>query len=175
MNSSNKTLLAAALALVAVAAVACSSPTITTEEVPDEDNPSSKTPSSKSDASTPSTNTDPGTGTPTDPDGGTSTTPPTTTDCTSTTTYDTCISCCDAPSGGQLAAADEAFGKCACESGGACASACGSSFCNGDSPSAACDQCLTNTCDPQADALCTSAECQAAVQCVQTSNCNSKE
>lgn len=55
-----------------------------------------------------------------------------------------------------------------------CASACGQSFCNGQQPSAACEACLTSTCEPAADALCTGAACQAGAQCLQTSNCDAK-
>ena len=79
---------------------------------------------------------------------------------------DACFDCCNAASGGSLGKADEAFGTCAC-GGGACTSACTADFCGGAQPSAACEQCLKATCEPQADALCTSAECKAGQQCFQ--------
>jgi hypothetical protein len=79
---------------------------------------------------------------------------------------DACFDCCDQASGGALAQADNAFGQCAC-GGGACTSACSADFCTGAQPSAACEACLTGTCEPQADALCTSAACKAGQQCAQ--------
>jgi hypothetical protein len=91
--------------------------------------------------------------------------------CTASATYDACISCCDP--GGALQAAEQAFETCAC-GGGQCSASCTANFCGGQQPSAACDTCLTNTCDPAAGAACTSAACQTASQCVETSGCYDK-
>ncbi len=97
------------------------------------------------------------------------TTPPATTpppnNCAQAADPDACFDCCDQASGGTLAKADAAFGQCACE--GQCATECGATYCNGGQPSAACDQCLTQTCQPAANALCTSAACKAGAQCAQ--------
>ena len=75
-----------------------------------------------------------------------------------------CFQCCDTASNGDLGKADEVFFTCACDA--QCASACGNNFCNGAQPSAACETCLKNTCEPAADAACTSAACKAGMACL---------
>ena len=94
------------------------------------------------------------------------------TDCTLTNSYDDCLSCCDLPTGGQLVAANNAYGACACEND--CADVCGGNFCEGGTPSTSCQTCLSNTCEPQADALCTSSACQAGLACLDANSCDSK-
>ena len=134
--------------------------------------------SSSGSSSEPAADDDAGTidPTPTDDDGdaGPSSTPTTTSpaDCSSTSTYDSCLQCCDAPTGGQLSIANATFAGCACTDD--CASACGGNYCQGDDASSSCDSCLNNICEPQADAQCTSAACMAGLQCLQTSACDSK-
>ena len=168
--------LALALSLSLVA-VACAAPTIPNDtslsEDPNEADSNitggSKTPKK----TTPTPKNDTGTTAPPeggDPAPGTTPTPtPTPTPAPNNCAGqqgDACFDCCDQASGGTLAKADAAFGQCAC-GGGACTSACSADFCNGSQPSAACEQCLTATCEPQADALCTSAACKAGQQCAQ--------
>jgi hypothetical protein len=176
MNRSKKALgLALTLSFVAVA---CAAPAIPgddgslTDPATAKKPTTTKTPANDNDASTPAVSpTDPAPGDPTPaPPPGT----PAPTDCSSSADYDSCFTCCDTPTGGDLGKADDAFGQCACDPGGACASACGATFCTGAAPSAACDACLTNTCEPQADGLCTSAACQAGLQCLQASGCDAK-
>lgn len=173
MNLFNKHLgLALAISFVAVA---CAAPTIPSGVDGDDDSEESegatttKKPStSKKKPSTPSNNdtappeSDPTPSTPADP---TPTTPPPPAGNCGAQQGDACFDCCDQASGGELAKADDVFGQCAC-GGGQCTSVCGS-FCNGGQPSAQCDQCLTQTCEPAADAQCTSAACQAGLQCLQ--------
>lgn len=168
MKRLNKALgFAVALAFVAVA---CAAPTPEGGRL-DESNPSEPTPAKKaSGKQTPSGDAGAKLADPVDP---TPTPNPTPTSCSGKATYDECFKCCDAPTGGELAKADDAFGKCAC-GGGQCSTACGATFCAGQQPSAACDTCLTNTCEPAATALCTSAACKAGQQCVETSGCEQK-
>lgn len=78
-----------------------------------------------------------------------------------------CFMCCDDVSQGALAQADEAFGACACE--GQCASACGNNWCNGGQESAACGQCLQQTCEPAFESACSGAACKAGLACLQSS------
>lgn len=180
MDRLNKAL-GLALVLSAVA-VACAAPTIPQSESDDQNETSdpstAKKPSTKKPPgnntpapSNPSSDPDASAPAPTDPSNPT----PAPASCSSTTTYADCLSCCDAPTGGALAKADATFGQCACEAGGQCQSVCGATLCNGQQPSAACETCLTNTCEPAADAQCTSAACQAGVQCLQASSCDSKQ
>lgn len=174
MNLFNKHL---GLALViSLVAVACAAPTIPngTESGEEEEEesevitkkPSKKKPSTPSnDEQTADPENDPATpSTPSTPDPGPGTTPPPANNCAAQQ-GDACFDCCDQVSGGELAQADDVFGQCAC-GGGQCTSVCGS-FCNGGQPSQQCEQCLTQTCEPAADAKCTSSACQAGLACVQ--------
>jgi hypothetical protein len=92
-------------------------------------------------------------------------TPAPTISCTQTDP-DACFDCCNSGSGGAYGKADAAFGQCAC-GGGQCTTACGNDYCTGQPPSAACESCLTQTCEPAANALCTTAACKAGQQCAQ--------
>jgi len=177
MDRLNKALgFALALSLVAVA---CAAPAIPSDL--DEDSSPSEAASTKkpSTAKTPpkTDNTpapDPSNPTPADPSNPTPADPtPTPGSCGAKATFDECFQCCDAPTGGALKKADDAFGQCAC-GGGQCAAACGTTFCTGQQPSAACDTCLTNTCDPAASALCTTAACKVGEQCLEASACGDK-
>lgn len=167
------------LALVlSIVAVACSSPTIPSD-LGDSTDPSEsvatkkKTPKQTTTASdngaakTPSGTTPPSTTPPSMP-------PPASANCSGSATADACFDCCNTASGGELAKADDAFGKCAC-GGGQCTSACNADFCTGAAPSAACESCLTATCEPAANAVCTSAACKAGQQCMQASACAQKQ
>ncbi len=176
MNRSNKAL---GLALVlSFVAVACAAPAIPqSDDVSGDDaaQTTTKKPSPKKPTPSPAGSTDPDGAAPSPtPDPSSPTPTPTPADCSSSASYDACFQCCDAQAGGTLGPADNAFGACACDAGGQCASACGQNFCNGQQPSAACEACLTSTCEPAADALCTGAACKAGVQCLQTSNCDAK-
>jgi hypothetical protein len=160
-----------ALALVlSLVAVACAAPTIpdgTTTEDPnsaDSDVTGSKTPKK---TTTPKRDTTPTTAPPeADPTPSPTPSPTPAPNTCAGQSGDACFDCCNTASGGTLAPADEAFGQCAC-GGGACTSACDADFCTGAQPSAACEQCLKATCEPQANALCTSAACKAGQQCAQ--------
>ncbi len=85
--------------------------------------------------------------------------------CAASADYDTCFACCDGPTGGALAAADDAVETCSC-GGGACTAVCGANYCNGQKPSPDCNACLTSTCDTAAATQCTTAACQAGKQCL---------
>ena len=174
MDRSNKAL-GFALAL-SFAAVACAAPTIPEGGLDGDSNPTEAASTKKpSTAKTPpkTDNTPaPSTPAPTDP-ANPAPADPAPASCAAKATFDECFQCCDAPTGGALKKADDAFGACAC-GGGQCAAACGTTFCTGQQPSAACDTCLTNTCDPAASAQCTSAACKAGEQCLQASACGAK-
>lgn len=175
MDRSNKALgFALALSFVAVA---CAAPTIPESGLGEDPSqsaatkkPSTATTPPKKDNSAPPA--DPANPAPTDP-ANPAPTDPTPTSCAAKATFDECFQCCDAPTGGALKAADDAFGQCAC-GGGQCTSACGATFCAGQQPTAACETCLTNTCDTAADALCTTAACKSGQQCLQASACEQK-
>lgn len=93
--------------------------------------------------------------------------------CAGTADYASCYACCDAPTAGALGKADDAFEACSCGAAGACASVCATTFCAGQKGSAACNTCLTNTCDTAAAAACTTAACQAGKQCLKN-DCDGK-
>ena len=158
--------LALSLSLVAVACAAPAIPDDSTEDANSADSEVTTTKTPKKTTTTPKKDTT----TNTSPEGKTTPTPsPAPTPAPNTCagkTGDACFDCCNAASGGSLATSDNAFGQCAC-GGGSCTSVCNADFCNGAAPSAACQQCLTATCEPQADALCTSASCKAGQQCAQ--------
>lgn len=171
----------ALLAGGALLATACSAPTL---------EPSSAkqgvTDDEDDDGSTVSKNTNDGTTTdttPSTPAPGTDQTPQTPADptpsggqCSSSADAMSCFECCD-PNGTATAAADEAWGRCVCQTPGVCASACGTSFCRGSQPTAACEQCLENStaqCDQVAEQAC-DATCQAAIACFDSSACYDKQ
>ena len=65
--------------------------------------------------------------------------------CASAANKNLCVACCMASRLGdaaQGATAGNAFGACACQSPGLCKTECGTSFCVGKEPTAACDSCL---------------------------------
>ena len=161
--------LALALSSLSLVAVACAAPTIPNDATQDPNAADSEVTATKTPKTTTTTTPKKDTSTPS-PEGGTTPTPtptptPAPTSCAGQTGA-ACFDCCNTASGGSLAKADDAFELCAC-GGGSCTSACNATFCTGAPPSAACQQCLTATCDPQADALCTSAACKAGQQCAQ--------
>ncbi|MBS2015330.1 MAG: hypothetical protein JST00_20755 [Deltaproteobacteria bacterium] len=165
---------------LALAAVACSAPTIPNEVQEPEDTESGSTTKKPSTKNTPDSGKTTGRRDsggeeeeeplPPDTDGGA--TPPTTS-CTSSTSYDACYQCCDPTNAVQPAI--DVFGKCVCQSPGTCAAQCGSSYCNGQPPSPACETCLNaaTACEAKADAACGTA-CKAALSCAQTSKCDEK-
>jgi hypothetical protein len=174
--------LAVVLSLIAVA---CAAPQIPNETGGDEEtgeepviagNKKKSTPTKPGTTQTTDSNTPAPTGTPTPAPSGTQTPTPVplpggdpapTGACAATADGEACFQCCDQASGGELAKADEAFFTCACDA--QCATQCGANFCAGQEPSAACETCLTNTCEAAASAACTSAACKAGEQCMQTS------
>lgn len=86
-----------------------------------------------------------------------------------------CFDCCDAAHPGGWEVAAKAFDDCVCQQ--VCAQACGSSYCAGGDPSAACVQCLDDAqqCEQAADAACQgNANCAAADACAQASACDTK-
>ncbi len=163
-------------------AIACSAPTIPSdlgsgddgtnpsESLATKKKPTTKKPTTASDNG--STGTPSGTTPPKATSSGTMP-PPAAANCSGSATADACFDCCNTASGGELAKADDAVGQCAC-GGGQCTSACGADFCTGAAPSAACESCLTATCEPAANAVCTSTACKAGQQCMQASACNQK-
>lgn len=177
--------LALAISLVAVA---CASPTIPNQGGGDDEDSSDPSESASTKKATPKKTTAPSSpagsdspsggdnktttppGTPSTPQNPSPSTPPAPGgSCSASADGEACFNCCDQASGGDLGKADDAFGACACEPGGQCATACGATFCNGQEPSAACDTCLTQKCDPIFEAACTSAACKAGEQCLDTS------
>lgn len=156
--------------------VACSSP-IPDGSLAGGSQDQTKTPSKLPPSKTPAApaNPAPANPAPSDPSNPTPTPTPTPgADCSKEATGQACFTCCDTASGGELKKADDAFGACACNPGGQCTTACSANFCTGAAPTAACDTCLTNTCDPIGAAACTSAACKAGEQCLTASACNAK-
>lgn len=94
-------------------------------------------------------------------------------DCSSSANADACYQCCDPTNA--VEPAMQAFGECACATPGVCASACGTTFCAGQAPNAACEACLNGAtqCETAADAAC-GAACKAAVACEEASKCFEK-
>lgn len=139
-------------------------------------NKKSNLPAKKGTTDAPAGETPPGTTPPADttPPGTTPpATPPAGGQCAAEATGEGCFTCCDKASGGELAKADEVYFTCACDAD--CASQCGSNMCNGQQPSAACDTCVQQKCEPKADAACTSAACKAGVACLEASACSKKQ
>jgi hypothetical protein len=98
-------------------------------------------------------------------------------ECASSADIDACYDCCITPHEAGYDVADQAFGDCACEAPGVCASQCATSYCAGQEPTAACEACLdaATQCDQAADTACAgSADCQAITACIQSSACDSK-
>lgn len=160
----NRIALALSLSFVAMA---CSAPTIPNDT--SEDPNAADSDVDVTEKKSPKKTTTPKKDTTTSPEGDTTPTPaptpaPTPNACAGKT-GDACFDCCNQASGGALGPADEAFGQCACGSGGECAASCDADFCTGAAPSAACQQCLKATCEPKESALCTSAACKAGLQC----------
>ncbi|MCA9587222.1 MAG: hypothetical protein KC657_17965 [Myxococcales bacterium] len=90
-----------------------------------------------------------------------------------------CYDCCEKqapPNAVQIWS--NAFGFCLCETPGPCASACGTSFCRGNAPSAACDRCIDQmggACSAAADTACLAApQCAPLTQCERASACDAK-
>lgn len=94
--------------------------------------------------------------------------------CATKTTDFECAVCCGY-SEALFAAADEAFGACACQTETDCKAECGATFCNDQEPSAACDTCLTQKCDPKGAAACeANAACKAFETCEKAAGCRDK-
>jgi len=166
--------LALLLACVASVATACAAPTIPganessdVEEDEDEVVPSKKTKPKSEDK--PAEDTD-GTGSGAGTGTGTGTTPK---DCSAEASADACFTCCD-PSNA-IEPAFEAFGNCVCATPGTCSAQCGTSYCNGQEPTAECKQCLDGAtqCNELGETTC-GASCKAAMTCVTTSKCAEK-
>jgi hypothetical protein len=175
MNHLNKALGLALMFTTAV--VACAAPEIpstqTEPEVVDQRTPKAAAAPATGDADAA---TDGGAAPPevaTNEGGAAPGTTPAPSSCAASADYDSCFTCCDAPSGGALAAADQAFEACSC-GGGACSAVCAATFCNGQKGSAECNTCLTNTCDTAPATACTTPACQAAQQCVKN-DCAGKQ
>lgn len=175
-----------ALALgLSLAAFACAAPTIPDETQEPEDTESGATekkkPTTKKDDKTSSSSSSGGTTMPPKgdeegeepPPGEGDPTTPAPTSCSTSTSYDACYQCCDPTD--SVAPAIDAFGSCVCQSPGTCAAQCGSSYCSGNAPTAACEACLNSAtaCEAKADAACGTA-CKAAMACVTSSKCDDK-
>jgi len=174
---------AVVLTLLGIAAAACTAPAIgPAAATEDDDSDQTAAPKKKTTTTTDSgavDNTPATTDTPPTDDAGTipidpPITPPPTGSCGSSPDAESCFQCCDP--GQATMAAEDAFGRCACQSPGICASACSTSYCAGRAPTAACDNCLANAaqCEQVADTACTGA-CQTAVSCFESSGCYDKQ
>ncbi len=132
------------------------------EDEEDED----ETPKKSSPKTTPEPDPSEPTPPPTEP---TPSTPPPNAQCAQEQDPDSCIMCCEGGNQQATAAADQAFEQCAC--GGSCASACGGSFCRNGQPSAACEQCLANTCEQQWQSACNADPTCAQIDACVKSSC----
>jgi hypothetical protein len=170
MNRFGRRLGRAALALgLALVAAACSAPTVPDTSSSDEelgaessDPIPTKTPRPTTPAAKPST--PPPVVTP----AGTAPPPPAAVPnaCAQQVGEYACFDCCNQASGGALGVADNVFDQCACGSGGACTAVCDANYCTNGQTTAACEACLTATCEPLENTQCTSAACKAGMQCL---------
>ena len=181
VDTNHRLALALALAL-AFAAAACAAPTIPNDtQVEDATEADPAPPKKKSESSTTGgdksggdkSGTPEGSGgqpVPTPPGGGATPAPTT---CGSSATADACYQCCDPTNAFEPPA--QAFGECACATPGVCKTACGTTYCAGQAPDAACEACLNGAtqCEAAADAAC-GAACKAAIACEETSKCDEK-
>jgi hypothetical protein len=112
--------------------------------------------------------------------GSDQTTPPPSGDpgqCSASTSADACYECCDAAHPGAIDVWYDAADACACQSPGVCAAQCGSDYCQGGQPSAACADCLDNAvqCLDAGDQACKADPgCAAVLACEDASLCDSK-
>ena len=168
MNRSGKHLGRAALALgLALLAAACAAPTVPDSSASDDlsgagaDGTATKTPRTANTPSKPPPPVKPGGTVPPPPPP-----PPVPIACAQQVGDHACFDCCNQASGGTLAVADEVFDQCACGTSGACTAACGANYCTNGQTSAACEACLTATCEPLENTQCTTAACKAGLQCM---------
>lgn len=96
--------------------------------------------------------------------------------CAGEASAQSCLDCCASRSPGAVEAYTSAFGACACESPGKCASECGQTLCAGTQPDAACKACLQGSgCDDPALKACEGdAACDAFLKCSTDSACSTK-
>lgn len=186
-----------AFSLVAIALVACSSAppdtTLQGEINPGNSNKGgSKTPAANKGSSTNNGGTST-TQDPTDPADpaadpatpaapatpGTPGTPaPGTGQCAASAGAEQCFQCCDAAFPGGLDVDAQAYGQCVCEAPGVCAQQCATSYCAGQQPTAACEQCLNaaTQCEQAAETACNAnANCKGAFTCIESSGCEQKQ
>lgn len=163
MNRFGKHLGRAALALgLSLVATACSAPTAPDASSSDEDLSSVNTDTTVTKTprpTTPATKPPP----PVKPAG---TAPPPANACAQQVGQHACFDCCNQASGGALAISDEVFDQCACGTGGACTAVCDANYCSNGQTTAACEACLTATCEPLENSQCTTAACKAGLQCM---------
>jgi len=128
----------------------------------------------KKDAASSNEPNDPGPATPSDAG------PAGTNACGAETKQEACYVCCETANPKALPFLNNEFGKCACETPGACKAECATTFCAGKEPAQgdACDLCLTKNgpaCVTQADTACeASADCKGLFQCDDDSKCETK-
>ena len=97
--------------------------------------------------------------------------------CAAEANADGCFECCAKGNEAGLDAAYQVFDTCACQTPGVCKAQCGANYCAGQQPSAACETCLQGAqqCGQQADTACAAnAQCKAAIDCFDASQCENK-
>lgn len=97
--------------------------------------------------------------------------------CSAEANADGCYECCAKGNEAGLDAAYQVFDTCACQTPGVCKAQCGNNYCAGQQPSAACETCLQGAqqCGQQADQACAgNAQCKAAIDCFDASQCENK-
>lgn len=154
-----------------------SDPGFDPDEIPSDDDEGTppRKPSSQKDGG--STSTKSGTAT---TDAGSSSTPSGSGGaCSSQTSFDACDSCCFNLHPNGFDVWQNAFGSCACEQPGTCASRCGNSYCVGQDPApgGSCEQCLdgASQCAQIADSACNAdPDCAAYLACFYESGCDKK-
>lgn len=97
--------------------------------------------------------------------------------CAAEANADACFDCCSKGNEAGLDQAYQVFDTCACQTPGVCKTQCGNNYCAGQQPTAACETCLQGAqqCGQQADQACAAnAQCKAAVDCFDASQCENK-
>jgi hypothetical protein len=97
--------------------------------------------------------------------------------CAGESSASTCLDCCAERSPDAVESYAATFRTCLCDSPGTCAAECGSSYCSGTKPNAACATCLKSAgkCDDTALSACEKdSTCAPLLKCSTESKCSSK-
>ena len=106
--------------------------------------------------------------------------PAPTNSCATATSQDACFQCCDVAHPNSLPFLDQAWGDCACDLPGVCASVCANQYCGGQPTlvGGSCDSCLAandSSCRTKAETKCAAdSTCKPYLTCTTDAKCASK-